>query len=238
MTITILLYASFSHPSVIEMSRRSSNLDTTFQRETRTCTLLQKWQVSFSSGYKEDVEEFIERIKECQYLLGVTDSEILKLIPSIWTVRPLSPNWRSTTDFFAALRLQYGVPDFQACLEEEIRSRAQGPDEPISSFLANLRLLLDKVVPQMTLETQLEREYRNLHPSLYRFVFRDQFKTFEKLQTLGQREEVRREKEKTYRPPPAPELSLFSNFAYKMKKRIKAAVINTTEVEHTFFQTY
>ena len=104
------------------------------------------------------MEEFIERIKECQYSLSVTDSEILKLIPSIlsgaaryWD-RPLSPNWRSTTDFFAALRLQYGVPESQARLEEEIRSRTQGPDEPISSFLANLRLLLDKVVPQMTLE--------------------------------------------------------------------------------------
>ena len=94
----------------------------------------------------------LERIKECQYSLSVTDSEILKLIPSIlsgaarYWVRPLSPNWRSTTDFFAALRLQYGFPDFQARLEEEIRSRTQGPDEPISSFLANLRLLLDKVV--------------------------------------------------------------------------------------------
>ena len=42
---------------------------------------------------------------------------------------------------------------------------------------------------------------------------------------------MRREKEKTYRPPPAPEVSLFPNFAYKMKKRTKAAVINTTEVE-------
>ena len=83
----------------------------------------------------------------------------------------------------------------------------------------------------MTLEAQLERAYRNLHPSLYRFIFRDKFKTFEELQILGQREEVRREKEKTYRPPPASEVSLFPNLVYKMKKRTKAAVINTTEVE-------
>ena len=83
----------------------------------------------------------------------------------------------------------------------------------------------------MTLEAQLERAYRNLHPSLYRFIFRDQFKTFEELQILEQREEVRREKEKTHRASPAPEVSLFPNFAYKMKKRTKAAVINTTEVK-------
>ena len=233
-------YTSFPHPSGIDMSRRSSSLDTTFQRETRTCNLLQKWQVSFSGGYKEDVEEFIERIKECQRSLNVTDGEILRLIPSILSgaarfwARPLSQNWNSITDFFAALRLQYGVPDFQARLEEEIRARTQGPDEPISSFISNMRLLLDKVVPKMTLEAQLERTYRNLHPSLYRFIFREQFKTFEELQILGQREEVRREKEKTYRPPPAPETALFPNFAYKMKKRTKAAVINTTdgEIEH------
>ena len=127
--------------------------------------------------------------------------------------------------------MQYGVPDFQARLEEEIRSRTQGPDEPISSFISNLRLLLDKVVSKMTLEAQLERIYRNLHPSLYRCIFREQFKTFEELQILGQREEVRREKEKTYRPPPPPESALFPHFAYKIKKRTKAAVINTTDME-------
>ena len=42
---------------------------------------------------------------------------------------------------------------------------------------------------------------------------------------------MRQEKEKTYRDPPAPEVPLFPNFAYKMKKRTNLAVINTTEVE-------
>ena len=60
----------------------------------------------------------------------------------------------------------------------------------------------------MSLEAQLERTYRNLHPSLCRSIFREQFKTFEELQILEQREEVRRENEKTYRPPPPPESSL------------------------------
>ena len=83
----------------------------------------------------------------------------------------------------------------------------------------------------MTLEAQLEKTYRNLHPSLYRFIFREQFKTFEELQILEQREEVRREKEKIYRPPPAPEAARFPNFAYKVKKRTKVAVINTTDLE-------
>ena len=228
-------YASFSQPSVIKMSRRYLSLDTTFQRENRTCTLLEEWQVSFSGGYKEDVEEFIERIKECQQSLNGTDGEILRLIPSILSgaarfwVRPLSQNWNSITNFFAARRLQYGVPDFQARLEEELTPRTQGPNETISSFISNLRLLLDKVVPKMTLEAQLERTYRNLHPSLYRCIFREQFETFEELQILGQREEVRRKKEKTYRPPPTPEYALFPHFAYKIKKRTKAAVINTTD---------
>ena len=86
-----------------------------------------------------------------------------------------------------------------------------------------MRLLLDKVVPKMTLEAQLEKTYRNLHPSPYRFIFREQI--------LGQREEVRREKEKTYRPPPAPEAALFPNFAYKVKKRTKVAITNTTDLE-------
>ena len=127
--------------------------------------------------------------------------------------------------------MQYGVPDFQARLEEEVRSRTQGPDEPISSFISNLTLLLDKVVPKMSLEAQLERTYRNLHPSLYRSIFREQFKTFEELQILGPPEEMRREKEKTYRPPLPPESSLFPHFAYKIKKRSKAAIISTTDME-------
>ena len=76
-------YSSFLQPSIVDTSRRSSNLDSTFQRETRTCTLLQKWQVNFSRVYKEYVEEFIERIRECQQSLNLTDGEILRLIPSI-----------------------------------------------------------------------------------------------------------------------------------------------------------
>ena len=42
---------------------------------------------------------------------------------------------------------------------------------------------------------------------------------------------MRREKEKIYRPPPAPEVALFPNFAYKVKKRTKVAVINPTDLE-------
>ena len=151
----------------------------------------------------------------------------MRLIPSILSgaahfwARPLIQNWNSATDFFAAFRLQYGISDFQARLEEEMTSRTQGPDESVSSFISNLRLILGKVVPKISLEAQLERTYRNLHPLLYRSIFREQFKLFGELQIFGQREEMRREKEKTYRPPPPPESTLFPNFAYKIRKKHK-----------------
>ena len=120
---------------------------------------------------------------------------------------------------------------FKPVLRRKLGQARKGQTNQFRLYHSNLPLLLDEVVPKMTLEAKLERTYRNLHSSLYRCIFREQFKTFEELQILGQREEVRREKEKTYRPPPPPKSALFPHFAYKIKKRTKAAVINTTDME-------
>ena len=110
--------------------------------------------------------------------------------------------------------LQYGKTDFQLRLEDEIRNRTQDPGETMSSFVAALRVLFDKLIPSISTEGQLDRAFRNLHPSYSRVIRRNQFNNFQELLQLGQQEEVRKDREKNYRPPPSPEASLFPNVAY------------------------
>ena len=110
--------------------------------------------------------------------------------------------------------LQYEITDFQLRLEDEIRNRTQGPGETMSSFVAALRVLFDKLIPPIGIKGQLDRAFRNLHPSYSRMMRRNQFNNFQELLQLGQLEEVRKEREKYYRPPPSPDASLFPNAAY------------------------
>ena len=120
-------------------------MDTSFQRETSTCNILRRYEVSFSGQPKEDVEEFLDKLQDFQDSMRIDDVEIIRLVPVILTgaarywARPLFRSWSSVQEVAEALRLQYGIPDFQNRLREEIHARTQGPHEPISSYLSAMR---------------------------------------------------------------------------------------------------
>ena len=62
---------------------------------------------------------------------------------------------------------------------------------------------------------QLDRTYRNLHPSYRQRISRDQFNSFPELQKLGKREEVRRRQDRAYKPPPPSDETWFPKSAYE-----------------------
>ena len=225
--------ASYGYPS-------SYSLDSTLQRENGTCNLLSRYDVLFSGQPKEDVEEFLEKLQDFQDSQGITDNEILRFVPVILTgsarywARPLFRSWSSVNDMAAALRLQYGIPDFQNRLKDEIHARTQGPEEPIASYLSSMRHLMDKCLPRWSLQTQLDKIYRNLHPDFSDVVSRGQFRSFEELQSLCYAEEIKRERRRAYRPPPPSERTLFPELAYKPVRRSRVAAINRTETVNDF----
>ena len=237
------LYEETARPSFYNGASGGYSLDTSFQRETSTCNLLRRYEVSFSGQPKEDVEEFLDKLQDFQDSLRVEDVEIIRLVPVILTgaarywARPLFRSWSTVQELAEALRLQYGIPDFQNRLREEIHARTQGPDEPISSYLSAMRQLLDKCSPKLTLRAQLDKIYRNLYPDFADAISRDQFDSFAKLQSLCREEEVKRERRRAYRPPPPSDRALFPELAYKPVRKLRTAAIEASRPAANFPST-
>ncbi|KAL7290676.1 hypothetical protein TKK_0015432 [Trichogramma kaykai] len=211
-----------------------------------TSLLIQKFELSFAGKQKEDPELFLDNIQIFQDSTTVEDSEILVFMPTIlkgeartWA-RPFFNSWTTLEEFKNDFRLQYGIINLQDKLQDEIRTRTQGADEPIASYLTNIKALMNRVVPRMTEEQKLRQAYKNLHPWLLKEIKKRQFNTFQELLILGQEEEARRDSLKRYKPPPSPAETAFPENAYNAKKYTTnktAAIASATENEISAIQT-
>ncbi|CAB0042454.1 unnamed protein product [Trichogramma brassicae] len=92
-----------------------------------------------------------------------------------------------------------------------------GPDEKIATFIAKIRLLMNKISPQWSEKKQLDRIYENLHSKYLKNIKRSQFNNFKELILIGLEEESLIDKEQNYKPPPT-ERSLVPKAAYASKK--------------------
>ena len=67
------------------------------------------------------------------------------------------------------------------------------------------------------LETQLNMLHRNLRQGLQRLVRRADFTNIDELQEMAREAELTLDMEKTFRPPPPPELTMLPEAAYKSR---------------------
>uniref|UniRef100_A0ABD2WGX5 Ty3 transposon capsid-like protein domain-containing protein n=1 Tax=Trichogramma kaykai TaxID=54128 RepID=A0ABD2WGX5_9HYME len=189
----------------------------------KTKQLLRGYDLKFGRNDKDDAESFITKLKTVQELTNIAEKDLLRFMPSMLTgdaeiwAEPLYTQWDTLEKFIEDLRLQYGIPNFQMRLEDEIRNRTQGPDEKITTFIAKIRLLMNKISPQWSEKKQLNRIYENLHPKYLKNIKRSQFNNFKELTLIGQEAESLIDKEQNYKPPPT-ERSLVPKAAYASKK--------------------
>ena len=205
----------------------SSYEQASFVREKRTTDLLAKWHVEFKGSRRHEPEEFLCNLEECRNVHGMTFEDILKALPSIlgendipWFRREYK-GWRSYQEFVEAFRLEYCVEGFQERLRQAIEARTQGPHEDICTYLAKLRSLMDAVKPPMTIDEQLRRAHRNLHPAYRDWIQLHQIVSFADLQRRGKQEELRRAQNRAYKPPPTAEEFDFPAAAYVEEGRSK-----------------
>ncbi|CAB0027821.1 unnamed protein product [Trichogramma brassicae] len=162
--------------------------------------------------------------------------ELSRREPSTHRPQSINIDWRArrTSDDKSRTTTATTIYAKKDKLQDEIRSRTQGADEPIASYLANINALMSRVVPKMAEEQKLQQAYKNLHPWLLIEIKRRQFKTFQELQLLGLEEEARRDSLKRYKPPPSPAETAFPENAYNSKKYTtnKTAAIASTSTEH------
>ncbi|CAB0033554.1 unnamed protein product [Trichogramma brassicae] len=201
----------------------------------KTQQLLRGYDLKFGKSQDDDAETFISRLRTVTQLTNVSERDLLAFMPSmlagdaeIWA-EPLYTTWTTLEKFEEDLRLQYGIPNFQIRLENEILTRTQGPDETIAVYIAKIRLLMNKLSPAWTLEKQLDRIYENLHPKYIKSINRNQFTSIKELTLLGQQQERVFDKQKTYKPPPPADHHMIRKSAYCTTKTHKTAAISEVE---------
>jgi len=197
--------------------------------------LIWKWNLHFSGKRGSDAEAFLLRIKEAHAIVPITDSDLFKCLPlflsdiALYWMRLKSENWRVLNDFEATWRTQFGDPDYQYALRDEIFQRTQGEFESAVDYLMCLRALFSRMSPLWTLSEQLNIAHRNMLPRLQIAICRTEFADFSTLEYLATRVEWSFLVEKNYRPPLLPEQSIFPDLAYHAPKgKAKNPVIVAT----------
>lgn len=186
--------------------------------------MLRKWDIHFSGKRGCDAEAFLTRLKEACAVMPVTDADLFKCLPlvlsdvALYWVRLESSKWRTWNDFETAWRTRFGDPDYHYALREEAMRRTQGEQEPAVDYLTCLRSLLSRIEPPWSLSEQLSLAYRNMLPKLQLCIRRHEFFDFSMLEELATRIERTYMAQQSYRPPVAPELSLFPDLAYHPPK--------------------
>jgi len=185
-------------------------------------TFLEKRKVRFSGTRGEDPCKFLADLEDAAGMMGLTDNEILGILPSVlykdaleWYRLECAAFFRYT-DFTHALVRYYGQINYQERLMEEARSRSQHRDEDIATFITKLRIIFQKFSPPLPLDLQLDIAYANLHPN-YALILRFHFNSYEQLCAVGKQVELKALRVRNYRPPPASGNSLVPAAAYSSK---------------------
>lgn len=131
---------------------------------------INKWNLCYDGA--SGLASFLERVEELRTARGITKGQLFAAAVEffsgnalIWyrSVRSQVRNW---DELVAALRQAFLPCDYEASLWDEIRTRTQGPDEPVAVYIAIMENLFRRLssVPLETTRMQIIR--RNLQPYL------------------------------------------------------------------------
>ena len=96
-------------------------------------------------------------------------------------------------------------------------ARQQGNNEPITSFITNIRLIFNQMEQKLPLSRQLDIRCNNLNPNFIPYIRRSQMKSFEELTDEGKEVELNIEEMKNYKGPPNPASSIVKNAIWPKK---------------------
>ena len=140
---------------------------------------------------------------------------ILKGVAAMW-FQVEKHRWNTWSDFCSAARRWYGTGrGYQQRLLTVATAKTQGEDELARDFTTYLLVIIRKMEPIPSLETQLDMLHRNLRRGLQKLVRRADFHDIDELQEMAKEAELTLEMEHTFRPPPSPESTMLPETAYK-----------------------
>lgn len=183
-------------------------------RETQIANMNQvrKWNVRFNG--RSDAVEFYERIEELMNSYKIPECDMLQALPEMMKDSALEwyrnnkNNWEKWSDFLEDFKAHFFPRQYTYYLEEQIRTRKQGENEPVRDYVTAIQTLLRRQ-GHLSLNECLDRIYNNLLPRYRLHIRRKDFTTLAELlnsaqefQILSQeaKNEERRRTYNTYSP--------------------------------------
>ncbi|CAB0040761.1 unnamed protein product, partial [Trichogramma brassicae] len=140
---------------------------------------VRKWRIQFEGFGQMSVESYIERIEECAFLAGLSDADLLPALSE--TLSGTAAQWfrsnrhkfQSWEEFCRMARKTFGMDQYTyQQLLEQIRRRTQGRNEKVAEYRIGLQSTLDKLRPQLAIQTQLDYLHGGMLPELQKMVRR------------------------------------------------------------------
>ncbi|CAB0034667.1 unnamed protein product [Trichogramma brassicae] len=134
------------------------------------------------------VESYIERIEECAFLAGLSDADLLPALSE--TLSGTAAQWfrsnrhkfQSWEEFCRMARKTFGMDQYTyQQLLEQIRKRTQGRNERVAQYIIGLQSTLDKLRPQLAIQTQLDYLHGGMLPELQKMVRRKTLRSIDDL---------------------------------------------------------
>lgn len=188
----------------------------------RICTLVRKWNLYFD-GERNPVS-FLERLGEMIDCYDLQPDDILKALPELLKGKALlwyrneRELWTNFYDFQIAFEAQYLPPGYRRNLDEEIRYRTQGLEEPFKNFVVALLTLMRRR-GGFTSEEKLNRIYCNTRPEYKLTMRREDFTSVQAMMKEAENYESYVREKSLYRPPPNPAQALVPETAYYSKSK-------------------
>lgn len=208
------------HESVRDRSTGNQDLAT-------LCNTVRKWNLRFDG--RRDPVSFLERLEELTETYNLASDEILKVMPEILTGTALLWYRNSKEIFFnyyefrQHFEMQFLPPGYRRNLDEEIRKRTQGQNEPFRNYVVAITTLIRRQ-GNLSGQERLDLIFSNMRPDYKLMVRRQDCVSLAQLMERAEEYEAYLRDRETFRPPPPPTMALVPEVAYQHKKTFVRAL--------------
>lgn len=201
--------------------------------QINVCKIVRKWNLTYDGD--RDPISFLERLEELMECYHISSEDILKALPELLKSKALlwyrnnREFWTNFDDFLESFQIQYLPPGYKRNLQDEIRLRTQGEDEPFRSFVVNLCTLIRRS-GGYSLEEKLDRIYCNMRPEYKLTLKRQSVKSLSEIIKEAESYESYVREKNLFKSPPNPAQALVPETAYYYKSKFQKAYPKTSSV--------
>lgn len=126
--------------------------------------------------------------------------------------------WNTWVDCCEAFRERFGTPRWEKKIEDQARTRTQGPDESVADYITGLQTIFRHFRIQWSVQDQIDLAYDNLKPEIRIMLRRSDVWDFTSLERLAREKEVILLESGHFRLPPAKDGCPIPEAGYQPKK--------------------